>query len=184
MKSNLTETVITSPDRSDVAFDEESLLDTPKGKRSKTKVVDEELTAIDNFLNSVIPPEVEYDYLPCQISIHCPAAGDITLIGKLQSFSSSYSLFEIVALISFDEFKKVYTKLLSVNSSHAVLQDIEVLTENNAYNDDENDDSQKENFTAMPLSPNTKNISDILFSITTNTKSASPTAKVTIRCGC
>lgn len=178
------EDIITS-DRDDVTLDEESMLDRPKVRNKTVKtnkpVVDKELNDIDSFLNSIDVEMQNLEYLPCQVKITCARGKDLFFIGKLEEFTSGYQHFETTIVIAIDEFKKIYTTLIKSSSTHNVLTNLDLLTEDTIGEDHE--DSSRENFEALPLISNTQEISDILFKITTNEKTRQPIAKLTIRCG-
>jgi hypothetical protein len=182
VKRQTKESIITSSNRPDVDFDANSLLDAPNAKKIKPLTVDPEIQEIDSFLSTIFVPENEVEYLPCQVRIACRPTGNISFIGKLENFNSSYRNFEVVVLVALEDFKNVYSTLTKLGTSNTALVDLEILSENASDNSDE-ENSEKENFVALPLTSNTQSISNILFNISTKNKGTVPVAKITIICG-
>jgi len=177
MRNKSTESIIVSSNRPEVDFDENSLIEDKKPVKKKAKKIDPDLANIDAFLESA--QTYESVHIPCQIRLVANHSKDISFIGHLENFSSSYERFEATVVVSLDEFKKIYTMMSEINVNSNILKELELLSESTADDTEEN----KENLVAMPLISNTREISDILFSIDTKEKNIEPTAKITIRCG-
>lgn len=176
MSKGSTESVIISSNRPEVDFDENSLIEDKKVKKQKKINVDSDLASIDAFLESA--QSFQSAHISCQIRLTANNSKDISFIGYLENFSSSYQDFDITVIVSLDEFKKIYSMVAASNANSNILKEVELLSE--SLIDDSEED--KKNLVAMPLISSKRIISDILFNINTKEKSIEPTAKITIRC--